>query len=49
LIITAFYRRIGRNEPLKSGRFFGASLDWRGATEEGAKRTGIILALAARP
>jgi hypothetical protein len=28
-IITAFYRRIDRNEPLKSGRFFGTSLDWR--------------------
>jgi len=34
LIITAFYRRIDRNEPLKSGRFFGTDLDWRTKTTE---------------
>jgi hypothetical protein len=34
LIITAFYRRIDRNEPLKSGRFFGTSLDWRTKSTE---------------
>jgi hypothetical protein len=34
LIITAFYRRIDRNERLKSGRFFGSNLDWRTKTTE---------------
>jgi hypothetical protein len=28
LIITAFYRRIGRTEPLKIGWFFGSKFDW---------------------
>ena len=46
-IITAFYRRIDRNEPLKSGRFFGTSLDWRTKSKaqrpKRPKRTGIIV------